>query len=109
MTLHGGSVVALRFCIPSAVVPAVGRPEQNLGGEIPLRFEASGTEDSRAVVARGEGSDARTFSIPPKTAQYLYAAGDLPSGAVHACLLLDKLRDFDVTAKVASVTRMKVF
>ena len=32
----------------------------------------------------------RTFGILPKTVQYLYAARDLPSGVVDACLLLDK-------------------
>ena len=53
--------------------------------------------------------DARTFGIPPKTTQYLYPARDLPSGADEACLLLDKLTYFDVTSKVASVTRMEVF
>jgi hypothetical protein len=50
----------------------------------------------------------RTFGIPPKTAQHLYAAGDLPGGAVDARLLLDKLRNFNVTAKVAGMTRMEI-
>ena len=57
----------------------------------------------------GVRDNGRTFGIPPKTAQNLYAAGDLPSGAVDARLLLYKLRNFDVTTKVAGMTRMEVF
>ena len=53
--------------------------------------------------------NAHTFGIQPMTAQYLYVAKDLPSGAVHACRLLAKLRDLYAMSKVASVTRMKVY
>lgn len=42
LALYGEWVVGLRLCIPSAVVPAVGRREQNLGGEITIRFGANG-------------------------------------------------------------------
>ena len=55
------------------------------------------------------GDGARTFGIPPKTAQHLYAAGDLPGGAVDARLLRYKTRNFDVAAKVAGMARMEVF
>ena len=55
------------------------------------------------------GDGARTFGIPPKTAQDLYAAGNLPGGAVDARLLHDKTRNFDVAAKIAGMARMEVF
>ena len=55
------------------------------------------------------GDGARIFGIPPKTAQHLYAAGDLSGGAVDARFLLYKTRNFDIAAKVAGMTRMEVF
>ena len=35
---HGELVVGVRLCIPSAVVPAVERPAQNLAKAITIRF-----------------------------------------------------------------------
>ena len=105
MAPHVALGVVLRLCIPFAVVPAVGRPEQSLGRGTPIRFVADHREQNDCSV----GGDGRTFGVSPKTAQNLYAAGNLPSGAVHARLVFYELRNFDVTAKVARMTWMEVF
>ena len=99
MVLHGVLVVALRLSIPSAVIPAVGRPARGNSKRSDLWLN-----DNRRVMVVLRG--ARSSDIPPKA---VYALRDLPSGAVHACHPLDKLRDFYVTSKAPSVTRVEVF